>query len=74
MPPVCAEPDYMAAWESVARDIIYVPAQQRYTRAASATNSDRIASMQVRASNTSCFVGNAGEGEGNAHGAGGRSR
>lgn len=41
--------DYMAAWESVARDIIYVPAQQRYVRAASATNADRVASMQVGA-------------------------
>lgn len=38
----------MAAWEAVIRDIIYVPSQQRYTRAASATNSDRVASMQVQ--------------------------
>jgi hypothetical protein len=41
--------DYAAAWEAVAKDIIYVPSQQRYTRAASATNSDRIASLQVPA-------------------------
>ncbi|KAI3429454.1 hypothetical protein D9Q98_005547 [Chlorella vulgaris] len=39
--------DYAAAWEAVAKDIIYVPSQQRYTRAASATNSDRIASLQA---------------------------
>lgn len=44
-PPTMA--DYAAAWEAVAKDIIYVPSQQRYTRAASATNTDRVASMQV---------------------------
>lgn len=44
-PPPPAE--YAAAWEAVARDIIYVPAQQRYTRAASATAQDRVASLQV---------------------------
>ncbi|GAB4822419.1 hypothetical protein N2152v2_009465 [Parachlorella kessleri] len=42
-----SEQDYMAAWEAVVRDIIYVPSQQRYTRAASATNADRVASMQA---------------------------
>ncbi|KAL4447677.1 hypothetical protein ABPG75_004896 [Micractinium tetrahymenae] len=39
--------DYAAAWEAVARDIIYIPAQQRYTRAASATAQDRVASLQL---------------------------
>ena len=42
-----AAADYSAAWEAVAKDIIYVPAQQRYTRAASATNADRVASVQA---------------------------
>lgn len=40
-------PEYSAAWEAVAKDIIFVPAQQRYTRAASATAQDRVASLQA---------------------------
>lgn len=46
-PPGCLCADYAAAWDAVARDIIYIPAQQRYTRAASATAQDRVASLQV---------------------------
>lgn len=44
----CPAAEYAAAWEAVAKDIIYVPAQERYTRAASATAQDRVASLQVR--------------------------
>ncbi len=40
--------DFMAAHEAVAKDVIYIPSQQRYARAASATNTERLASIQVR--------------------------
>ena len=39
--------EYAEAWTNAQRDFIYIPSQQRYTRAASATNSDRLASIQV---------------------------
>lgn len=45
--PIFSPAEYSAAWEAVAKDIIFVPAQQRYTRAASATAQDRVASLQV---------------------------
>ena len=46
----CPRPaDYAAAWEAVAKDIIYIPSKGCYLRAASATNEDRVASAQVPA-------------------------
>lgn len=41
--------EYAEAWSSVVRDFIFIPARQRYDRSNSATNSDRLASIQVRA-------------------------
>ena len=47
-PPARLRPaDYTAAWEAVARDIIWAPSQQRYTRAASATAAEKAASLQA---------------------------
>jgi hypothetical protein len=37
--------EYMDAWAAARKDIIWVPSQQRYGRAASATNSDRLDSI-----------------------------
>lgn len=39
--------DYSEVWMSVHRDLIYLPSRQRYERAASATNVDRIDSLKV---------------------------
>jgi hypothetical protein len=41
-----SEAEYTEAWEAVARDIIFLPGSGKYVRAASATNSDRLASVQ----------------------------
>ncbi|PNW85668.1 hypothetical protein CHLRE_03g197350v5 [Chlamydomonas reinhardtii] len=38
--------DYSEVWMSVHRDLIYLPSRQRYERAASATNVDRIDSLK----------------------------
>jgi hypothetical protein len=49
----------------VAGDILYVPSQQRYTRAASVTAADRVASVQVRgAGGAGVWVRAASEGRG----------
>ncbi|BDA46189.1 Cell division cycle 5-like protein [Coccomyxa sp. Obi] len=41
-----SEEDYMDTWASITREFIYLPSRQRYDRSISATNSDRLASMQ----------------------------
>jgi hypothetical protein len=43
-----SEEEYAEAWTSIIRDFIYLPSRQRYDRSNSATNSDRLASIQVR--------------------------
>ena len=50
-----APAEYVAAWQAVAADVIFVPSQGRYNRAASVTNADRVASVQV--SWLGCWVG-----------------
>ncbi len=42
-----SEEDYMDTWASITREFIYLPSRQRYDRSISATNSDRLASMQA---------------------------
>jgi len=39
---------YLETWQAVHRDFIWVPSKQRYDRAASATNTERIESFKVR--------------------------
>ncbi|GLC50856.1 hypothetical protein PLESTB_000439400 [Pleodorina starrii] len=41
-----APSDYLDVWTAVHRDLIYLPSRQRYERAASATNVDRIESIK----------------------------
>ncbi|KXZ44260.1 hypothetical protein GPECTOR_70g491 [Gonium pectorale] len=41
-----SQDDYIDVWMAVHRDLIYLPARQRYERAASATNVDRIESIK----------------------------
>ena len=40
--------EYSEAIASAARDFLYLPNAQRYTRMASATNTDRLDSIKVR--------------------------
>lgn len=37
----------MDTWASITREFIYLPSRRRYDRSISATNSDRLASMQA---------------------------
>ena len=39
---------YLDTWQAVHRDFIWVPSKQRYERAASATNTERIESFKVK--------------------------
>jgi len=39
--------EYIGAWEAVSSDIIFVPSQQRYTRAAALPLAERVAAMQA---------------------------
>lgn len=41
------EEEYMETWAAISRDFIYLPSRQRYDRSNSATNSDRLASLQA---------------------------
>lgn len=40
--------EYMETWAAISREFIFLPSRQRYDRSISATNSDRLASMQAR--------------------------
>ena len=40
--------EFVEAWRSALGEMIYLPSQQRYGRIASATNSDKVESLQVR--------------------------
>ena len=40
--------ELVEAWRSALGEMIYLPSQQRYGRVASATNSDKVESLQVR--------------------------
>jgi len=42
-----ADAQFLEAWQNAMSEMIYLPGQQRYGRIASATNSDKIASLQV---------------------------
>ena len=44
-----APDEFEAAWAAAAADLIWLPAQKRYGRSASATNSDKVESLKVRA-------------------------
>ncbi len=48
------EEEYAEAWSVVTRDFIFLPSRQRYDRSNSATNSDRLASMQVHCRDKLC--------------------
>ena len=39
--------EFVEAWRSALGEMIYLPSQQRYGRIASATNSDKVESLQV---------------------------
>ena len=39
--------EYVEAWKVAVNDMIYLPSQGRYGRGASATNSDKVESLQV---------------------------
>jgi pre-mRNA-splicing factor CDC5/CEF1 len=41
--------EYLEVWGAARRDVIWIPSQQRYGRAASATNSDRLDSIKAGA-------------------------
>ncbi len=49
-----APSEYMDVWLAVHRDLIYLPSRQRYERAASATNVDRIESIKVPYARARC--------------------
>lgn len=38
---------YVEAWQNALSEMIYLPSQKRYSRIASATNSDKVESLQV---------------------------
>ena len=42
-----ADGQFLEAWRNAMSEMIYLPAQQRYGRIASATNSDKVDSLQV---------------------------
>ena len=42
-----ADGQFLEAWRNAMSEMIYLPSQQRYGRIASATNSDKVASLQV---------------------------
>jgi hypothetical protein len=46
-----SEQEYFTFWESGVKDFIWLPSKKRYERNASATNTERLQSIQVR----SCF-------------------
>ena len=43
-----SEEEYMESWAALSREFIYLPKRQRYDRSISATNTDRVESMQAR--------------------------
>jgi hypothetical protein len=42
------EDEYVNVWETAVKDFIWLPSKHRYDRNASATNTDRLASIQVQ--------------------------
>lgn len=42
-----ADDEFVEAWSNAISEWIYLPAQKRYGRIASATNSDKVQSLQV---------------------------
>ena len=45
--PTGVDEQYIEAWQNALNEMIYLPSQKRYGRIASATNSDKIESLQV---------------------------
>ena len=45
--PAGVDGQYAEAWQNALSEMIYLPAQKRYGRIASSTNSDKVESLQV---------------------------
>ena len=45
--PAAMDEQYIEAWQNALGEMIYLPSQKRYGRIASATNSDKVESLQV---------------------------